>query len=153
MLQKSIFLLCKLNFSKWKIQYWLVSLFNSKKLLWKVLWQIERPEGGWMYLHSFFFFSSPVFWTGWTQWNSQTIFQWNRLVHWNWDKNAVTLKTVMGFCFGSFYLFIYFSFHKLEGTSWFWYFLDCLYLAWVHYDITLFFYWCLNPITPNSSWQ
>lgn len=104
-------------------------------------------------IYILFFFSSPVFWTGWTQWNSQTIFQWNRLVHWNWDKKAVTLKTVMGFCFGSFYLFIYFSFHKLEGTSWFWYFLDCLYLAWVHYDITLFFYWCLNPITPNSSWQ
>ena len=123
-LQKSIFLLCKLNFSKWKIQYW------------KVLWQIERPEGGWMYFYSFFF-SSPVFWTGWTQWNSQTIFQWNRLVHWNWDKKAVTLKTVMGFCFGSFYLFIYFSFHKLEGTSWSWYFLDCLYLAWVHYHAFL----------------
>lgn len=83
------------------------------------------------------FFSSPVFWTGWTQWNSQTIFQWNRLVHWNWDKKAVTLKTVMGFCFGSFYLFIYFSFHKLEGTSWSWYFLDCLYLAWVHYHAFL----------------
>lgn len=106
-------------------------------------------EGGWMYLHSFFF-SSPVFWTGWTQWNSQTIFQWNRLVHWNWDKKAVTLKTVMGFCFGSFYLFIFLfiSLKELHGRDIFW--IACI---WLGYTITLFFYWCLNPLTPKSSWQ
>ena len=98
------------------------------------------------------FFSSPVFWTGWTQWNSQTIFQWNRLVHWNWYKKAVTLKSVMGFCFGSFFIylfiFLFISLKELHGRDIFW--IACI---WLGYTITLFFYWCLNPLTPKSSWQ